>query len=273
MVLKPLEENVSIHQTLGDEPNVVDGLSAAQLKAKFDKAAEIIKQYINSQVVPAVNTPKSDPQLQERVTKLETAVADLQYVPIAFKSIRNSSPVNELGQTITGVELFWDTNKSPVSTLLDGVSVVNDPEWAGTDNNSYTEDKTWTVTVTDERGAKATATTAAKFYNGVYYGAAAKPVNDEDEVVFDSAFILSLEKKLQGNRELTFTANASDVDDFIWFCVPVAYGECVFAVGGFDGGFTLVDTIAFTNAHGYTENYRIYRSDYGGLGETTVEVS
>jgi hypothetical protein len=50
-------------------------------------------------------------------------------------------------------------------------------------------------------------------------------------------------------------------------------GTRSFKVGGFDGGFTLYDTISFTNASGYTEEYYVYRSDNAGLGQTSVTVS
>ncbi|WP_157796132.1 hypothetical protein [Thomasclavelia cocleata] len=52
--------------------------------------------------------------------------------------------------------------------------------------------------------------------------------------------------------------------------MPARYGAVNFNVGGFDGGFTKVATIEFTNASGYTENYDIYKSDNANLGTQTV---
>jgi hypothetical protein len=49
-------------------------------------------------------------------------------------------------------------------------------------------------------------------------------------------------------------------------------GACSFKVGGFDGGFDLVATLAYTNEYGHIEQYYIYRSANAGLGETSVEV-
>lgn len=46
-------ENVS---QLSDLPNSEDGLTSAQLKAVFDKAGVDIKSYINSSLVPSINT-------------------------------------------------------------------------------------------------------------------------------------------------------------------------------------------------------------------------
>ena len=46
-------ENVS---ALSDLPNADDGLTSAQLKAVFDKAGVDIKSYINTTLVPQINT-------------------------------------------------------------------------------------------------------------------------------------------------------------------------------------------------------------------------
>lgn len=47
MALTKLTSNVAIIAALSDLPNATDGLTAAQLKAKFDEAAGLIKTYLN----------------------------------------------------------------------------------------------------------------------------------------------------------------------------------------------------------------------------------
>ena len=49
-----LDGDLNIIQKLDDEPNDVGGLTAAQLKAEFDKAGNIIKDYLNGTLIPAV---------------------------------------------------------------------------------------------------------------------------------------------------------------------------------------------------------------------------
>lgn len=49
-----LNGDLNIIQKLDDEPNDVGGLTSAQLKAKFDESGNIIKEYINKILVPAV---------------------------------------------------------------------------------------------------------------------------------------------------------------------------------------------------------------------------
>ena len=46
--------NVTVIQQLDDEPNDVGGLTAAELKAKFDETNAAVKRYINDELIPAV---------------------------------------------------------------------------------------------------------------------------------------------------------------------------------------------------------------------------
>lgn len=48
-------DNLNIIQALTDEPNDMDGLTAAELKAKFDEAGNLIKNYLNNRLRPFVN--------------------------------------------------------------------------------------------------------------------------------------------------------------------------------------------------------------------------
>ena len=48
----PLEHDLAIIQKLDDEPNDVGGLTAQQLKAKFDESGLIIQTYINESLIP-----------------------------------------------------------------------------------------------------------------------------------------------------------------------------------------------------------------------------
>ena len=52
--IDPLTKDLNIIQALDDEPNDVGGLSAQQLKAKFDESGNLIKTYINESLIPQV---------------------------------------------------------------------------------------------------------------------------------------------------------------------------------------------------------------------------
>lgn len=46
--------DLEIIQALDDEPNDVGGLTAAQLKAKFDEGPEALRDYINNTLIPSI---------------------------------------------------------------------------------------------------------------------------------------------------------------------------------------------------------------------------
>lgn len=48
MGLTKFLENVNNIQALSDKPNEIDGLTSAELKARFDKAGADIKEYVNT---------------------------------------------------------------------------------------------------------------------------------------------------------------------------------------------------------------------------------
>ncbi|MGM9551519.1 MAG: hypothetical protein ACI3XA_04620 [Clostridia bacterium] len=212
---------------------------------------------------------------KERVEALETSVADLLYVPIEISSFTHNAGTKEMGATVSALTLSWKTNKTPsaikLSESLTGygfnVPDVNDTTSILT-NVAITMDSnpTFTLAVTDERDLTVTKTTKVNFYNGVYYGKAAEPE------AYNSEFILGLSKNLRASKLTSFSATPGE-SEYIYYCLPKRMGVCTFTVGGFTGGFTLVDTISFTNASGYTEDYYIYKSDTTNLGSTTVSVS
>jgi hypothetical protein len=133
-------------------------------------------------------------------------------------------------------------------------------------NLTLSENKTFSLVVTDERGATDSETTSITFLNGVYYGVL------ESGATIDNAAIQALTKKLQASRGITFTVDAGATQQII-YAIPTWYGTPNFNVGGFDGGFSKVKTFAFTNGSGYTESYDVWLSENVGLGSTTVKVS
>ena len=55
LVIPDLDDDLDVIQKLDDEPNDVGGLTAAQLKAKFDEGPNAIKRYINTELLPAIS--------------------------------------------------------------------------------------------------------------------------------------------------------------------------------------------------------------------------
>ena len=56
MAITKLTVNVNNIQALSDKPNEIDGLTSAELKARFDKAGSDIKTYINEVLTEEVDS-------------------------------------------------------------------------------------------------------------------------------------------------------------------------------------------------------------------------
>lgn len=214
------------------------------------------------------------------------------YRAIAVNSLTlNKDSVYEIGTAVTGVDAEWVLNKTPAEQIITVSGAVGSEdteiiENIGADvrsttaltgsaatqwNGVKTQEKTSgtltvALTVKDDRGAAASKTASIQWLNGVYTGTAAAPA------AIDSAFIRTLTKSLQSGKSKTFTVNAA-TGAYIWYACPVSYGTPNFNVGGFDGGFSKVATLDYTNPSSYTESYQVWRSDNAGLGSTTVVVS
>lgn len=80
MALTKLNDDLNVVQGLDNEPNDVGGLSADELKAKFDAAPNIIKEYINEQLVPEVES-KLEEINKTKATKDELAGVVLGQIP------------------------------------------------------------------------------------------------------------------------------------------------------------------------------------------------
>ena len=52
MAITKLERDFNIVSALDNEPNDVGGLTAEELKEKFDESGNAIKQYINESLIP-----------------------------------------------------------------------------------------------------------------------------------------------------------------------------------------------------------------------------
>lgn len=191
---------------------------------------------------------------------------DLLYTAIQITAFSNNVNTVEMGATVNIVQLNWNYNKTPKTLTLDGSTVDVSLKSKTIENANIKTNKTYTLKATDDRDASSQKTTGITFLNGVYWGVAAKKTS------FDSAFILTLTKKLQGSKGHTFTVNAG-ASQHIYYAIPTRYGTPAFKVGGFDGGFAKAGTIQFTNASGYTESYDIWISDNAALGNTTVNVA
>ena len=63
MAITTMTDNLDIIAALADTPNDTSGLTAAQLKAKFDEAGNTVKEYINDTLIPGVEQAIGDAEM------------------------------------------------------------------------------------------------------------------------------------------------------------------------------------------------------------------
>lgn len=178
----------------------------------------------------------------------------LEYEKIEITSFTASPAMCEMGSSQT-ILLAWSLDGSATSQSINGASVTgNSKKFTG-----VTSSKTYTLSVSDGKSS-ASRSASVVFANRVYFGAAS-----------DLTAVTQLNSALSNSAARTITVNA-DAGEYIVYAIPTRLGDVSFFVGGFEGGFEDPAERVLTNASGYQERYKIYRSTNAGLGETVVEV-
>lgn len=173
---------------------------------------------------------------------------------IKINSFSAAPPVSEIGSSQT-ITLAWNLNKQATSQNINGSPVAgNTKQYTG-----VTSGQTYTLNVSDGQ-TSASRTVSVSFANRVYYGAAA-----------DLSNVTALTGMLSNDPERTITVDAG-AGEYIIYAIPARLGDVTFFVSGFEGGFEDPVEQTLTNASGYQESYKVYRSTNPNLGETTVEI-
>lgn len=115
MSLEKFTKEMAIIQQLDDEPNDVGGLTAAQLKAKFDEGGQALKDYLNGTLLPAL----------ERLgvgAILQTASAQMKYLRVTSDGVVQYSAD---GETWTAVQAGAGTGSGGSSVAVDTTLTVS----------------------------------------------------------------------------------------------------------------------------------------------------
>lgn len=201
--------------------------------------------------------------IENRLKEHQKALDELLYKDLVINLSSNKPGTLEKGTIVNEVVFNWNYSKDIISQSFNGNALEPNLR-AYTYTTPFSSNKSFTLKANDGK-KDFSRSISFSFLNGRYWGVSSS-------TQYDSSFILSLSKELSSSRSKTFTVNCGP-GQYIYYCVPTSFGNCNFKVGGFDGGFSKVATIAFTNASGYSESYNIYKSTNSNLGNTTVVVS
>lgn len=223
---------------------------------------------------------------QERLLKtLKGWYDETHYVDMKGEFTGASSGTFEIGYTVKST-FTWKFDKELDSLTVGGVnyddpieegSVYKEFTTTGAGSRSFTITGIHNGTYGEE---KATNTWNYNFQNKVYYGCLALP----DDEIIDTTFIKKLSKSAFATtyKNSGFNLGDASAEKYIWYVFPArfidTYGEPVFTMGGFQGGFNKIEGAdvdsgkGFTNGQNFTESYCVYRSTNAGVGDLAITV-
>lgn len=211
--------------------------------------------------------------INKAIAAINEELGNMTYIPLKITSFTNNLNLLEKGTSYSGDCIFtWaiDGNLKElklVNTTTNSTIVIDNPSITGEKSitfNNLQDSVVYNLIATDPKGNTSSESTNIDFVYKLFYGAAAAPE------LYNEDFIKSLENnQLAPSKGIEFTVNAGK-SEYIYFCLPESYGTPKFSVGGFEGGFTLVETVDYIN--NITTRYNIWKSDNTNLGDTTIKV-
>ena len=198
---------------------------------------------------------------------LDALFAKVYYVkPTCSLSASKSGGTFEIGTTITAPITFtWTTNKAITSQTLTGCTLTDASVRTAIYNTNVTADKTFTLSVSDGENS-ASSSVSYKFLNNVFWGSASTVET------YDSTFISALSnKRLASAVKGTYSFNIASGEYGFW-AVPSNMTISSVWIGGFEVTVDDLGTVSYTNAHGYTRDYKLYKTGKASLGAISAEI-
>lgn len=234
------------------------------LQGKFEEINSKITTDIEGMLTKKVDKENALTQIKytndayTHIGNLEDALNQLLYKDLTISISCNPNKL-EIGESADTVTVSWTYNKKNIKTQTlneENITIDNSVNsYTATIKGPFTSKTTWTLKAYD--GTKNfSTTTTLYFYPAIYYGDALELGNFN-----------GFTKLLQSGRSTTITVTSPN---YIYIYIPHSYGAATFKVGGFEGGFTLInDSYKLENN---SVLYRVYRSDNANLGNTTITI-
>ena len=222
-----------------------------QLDKKVDKSE-----------LPNILNPYNHPYTNSSYPNIKSvgdALDQLLYTDLVI-SVKSNPTAGEIGETIPTVTFSWTYNKPIVAQTLDSINYnigVRSKEY-------YNVNTPISKVLSASDGTKTkNATLSFNFKLACYYGVSSN-------TQFTSEYIInSFTRDLNFQKGSTITLNAQE-GQYIYLLLPQSMSDISFYVGGFEGGFQIVDNNFQFSRYGKTNSYILFRSDNAGLGETTI---
>ena len=198
---------------------------------------------------------------------LDALFSKVYYVkPTCSLSASKAGGTFEMGTTIASPIIFtWKTNKAITSQTLTGCTLADASVRTAIYNTNVTADKTFTLSVSDGENS-ASSSVSYKFLNNVFWGSASTVET------YDSTFISALSnKRLASAVKGIYSFNIASGEYGFW-AVPSNMTISSVWIGGFEVTVDDLGTVSYTNAQGYTRDYKLYKTGKSGLGAISAEI-
>ena len=187
MSFTKITQDLNIIAALSDTPNETDGLTAAQLKAKFDQAANAIKTYINTVLTAeleaqtasgnvgtapfttSAGTEVTSTNLLSALKELQTNIDNIQAGVVGDGSITTAKLAGLAVTSSKLAELAVTTAKIAANAVTDGKIAAGAVTTGKIGDAAVTEGKIAAAAVTEEKLGES-AVTGGKIASGAITG-------------------------------------------------------------------------------------------------------
>lgn len=128
MALPKMDKDLAIIQQLSDLPNSEDGLTADELKAKFDEGALALKAYLNEKLIPAI--------LAENIPFKQTSAITAGDIQAAIEAVQQQIVEATIGSIPNGSITKEKLAAEVIARAYGGLAWVSADTPDGTDNTA-----------------------------------------------------------------------------------------------------------------------------------------
>ena len=193
------------------------------------------------------------------ISTVGEALDQLLYKELTIQSTVTPN-IAEIGETVPEVKFSWKYNKNVTQQSFDGTDIGLDIREVALQDVTSTTSKS--LQAFDGENTKKVVMSIT-FKLASYYGVSESTPTNSEEII--SRFT----RDLNFYKGSSVTITAQD-NQYIYLMLPKSMGQVQFYVGGFEGGFQIVDPNFQFTKNGVTNSYILYKSDNPGLGTTTI---
>lgn len=193
------------------------------------------------------------------ISTVGEALDQLLYKELTIQSTVTPN-IAEIGETVPEVKFSWKYNKNVTQQSLDDTDIDLDIREIALQDVTSTTSKS--LQAFDGKNTKKVVMSIT-FKLASYYGVSENTPTNSEEI------INRFTRDLNFYKGSSVTITAQD-NQYIYLMLPKSMGQVQFYVGGFEGGFQIVDPNFQFTKNGVTNSYILYKSDNPGLGTTTI---